>query len=162
MLLPAVQPRRPAMDDRTMPAPRHDRCFRTGCAVALHNLPTNSDHDEVSQAGATAGGDLSFHGDAELAPGLVDLAVNVRHEPRPAWLTAAILDAVEDLSHYPDDGPARQAVADRHGRSVDEVLITAGAAQGRLPGGPGPADRGGRVPPRPGRRTHRCRPGRHR
>src|SRR6266542_3636613 len=128
MLLPAVQPRRPAMDDRTMPAPRHDRCFRTGCAVALHNLPTNSDHDEVSQAGATAGGDLSFHGDAELAPGLVDLAVNVRHEPRPAWLTAAILDAVEDLSHYPDDGPARQAVADRHGRSVDEVLITAGAA----------------------------------
>src|SRR6266545_3789336 len=128
MLLPAVQPRRPAMDDRTMPAPRHDRCFRTGCAVALHNLPTNSDHDEVSQAGATAGGDLSFHGDSELAPGLVDLAVNVRHEPRPAWLTAAILDAVEDLSHYPDDGPARQAVADRHGRSVDEVLITAGAA----------------------------------
>ncbi len=82
----------------------------------------------MSQAGATAGGDLSFHGDAELAPGLVDLAVNVRHEPRPAWLTAAILDAVEDLSHYPDDGPARQAVADRHGRSVDEVLITAGAA----------------------------------
>ena len=82
----------------------------------------------MSQAGATAGGDLSFHGDSELAPGLVDLAVNVRHEPRPAWLTAAILDAVEDLSHYPDDGPARQAVADRHGRSVDEVLITAGAA----------------------------------
>src|SRR6266511_2928545 len=70
MLLPAVQPRRPAMDDRTMPAPRHDRCFRTGCAVALHNLPTNSDHDEVSQAGATAGGDLSIHGDSELEAAL--------------------------------------------------------------------------------------------
>src|SRR6266511_2085555 len=115
MLLPAVQPRRPAMDDRTMPAPRHDRCFRTGCAVALHNLPTNSDHDEVSQAGATAGGDLSFHGDSELAPGLVDLAVNVRHEPRPAWLTAAILDAVEDLSHYPDDRPARRCLSTMDG-----------------------------------------------
>jgi histidinol-phosphate aminotransferase len=72
--------------------------------------------------------DLLFHGDAELAPGLVDLAVNVRTGPRPEWLTAAIVAALDDLARYPDAGPARAAVAARHGRPADEVLLTAGAA----------------------------------
>src|SRR5438309_661146 len=31
-------------------------------------------------------GVLTFHGDAELAEGLVDLAVNVRPDPLPDWL----------------------------------------------------------------------------
>ena len=33
---------------------------------------------------------LTFHGDAELDAGLVDLAVNVRADPPPAWLADPI------------------------------------------------------------------------
>src|SRR2546423_7558735 len=73
--------------------------------------------------------ELGFHGDAELAPGLVDLAVNVRAEPPPDWLAAPIAAALGDLARYPDPGPARAAVAARHGRPAGEVLLTAGAAQ---------------------------------
>ena len=73
--------------------------------------------------------DLGFHGDAELAPGLVDLAVNVRTDPLPDWLAAPIAAALRDLAHYPDPAPARAALAARHRRPADEVLLTAGAAQ---------------------------------
>ncbi len=72
--------------------------------------------------------ELTFHGDAEVADDLVDLAVNVRQGPRPGWLTDAILGALADLSRYPDDRRARAAVAARHGRPAEEVLVTAGAA----------------------------------
>ena len=73
--------------------------------------------------------DLRFHGDAELAPGLVDLAVNVRPGPMPGWLREPVAAALDDLAAYPDDRRAREAVAARHGRPPDEVLLTAGAAQ---------------------------------
>jgi histidinol-phosphate aminotransferase len=73
--------------------------------------------------------DLSHHGDTELAPGLVDLAVNVRHEPAPGWLADAVRAALDDLARYPDPGPARAAVAARHRRPESEVLLTAGAAE---------------------------------
>jgi histidinol-phosphate aminotransferase len=72
---------------------------------------------------------LSFHGDAELAPGLVDLAVNVRDAAQPEWLAAPIAAALRDLHRYPDPTAARLATAARHGRSPDDVLLTAGAAQ---------------------------------
>jgi histidinol-phosphate aminotransferase len=72
---------------------------------------------------------LGFHGDAELAPGLVDLAVNVRAEPPPDWLVKPITAALADLVRYPDPAPARAAVAARHRRPPEEVLLTAGAAQ---------------------------------
>src|SRR5206468_7309003 len=72
---------------------------------------------------------LRFHGDAELAPGLVDLAVNVRREAHPPWLAEPIRAALADLASYPDAGPARAAVAAPHGRPPGEVLLTAGAAQ---------------------------------
>ncbi|MGY1806046.1 Rv2231c family pyridoxal phosphate-dependent protein CobC [Blastococcus sp. SYSU D00669] len=72
---------------------------------------------------------LDFHGDDELAPGLVDLAVNVRSGAPPAWLRAALRDALDDVAAYPDARPAREAVAAAHGRPVDEVLLTAGAAE---------------------------------
>ena len=48
---------------------------------------------------------LRHHGDAELAPGLVDLAVNVRSAPMPEWLTAAITRSLHDLARYPDPAP---------------------------------------------------------
>ncbi|NYJ05994.1 Rv2231c family pyridoxal phosphate-dependent protein CobC [Petropleomorpha daqingensis] len=72
---------------------------------------------------------LDFHGDDELAPGLVDLAVNVRAGTPPEWLRAALHDAVDASAAYPDPRPARAAVARAHGRPEDEVLLTAGAAE---------------------------------
>ncbi|MFB9239507.1 Rv2231c family pyridoxal phosphate-dependent protein CobC [Plantactinospora siamensis] len=73
--------------------------------------------------------DLGHHGDAEATPGLVDLAVNVRRAPPPDWLAGPIAAALRDLARYPDPGPARAAVAARHGRPPAEVLLTAGAAE---------------------------------
>ncbi|MEV4756074.1 Rv2231c family pyridoxal phosphate-dependent protein CobC [Micromonospora sp. NPDC049559] len=74
--------------------------------------------------------DLAHHGDAEVGPGLVDLAVNVRRAPMPAWLREPVAAALDDLTGYPDPEPARAAVAARHGRPGEEVLLTAGAAEG--------------------------------
>jgi histidinol-phosphate aminotransferase len=73
--------------------------------------------------------DLQHHGDAELAPGLVDLAVNVRAGTPPAWLRTVLHEAVDASAAYPDAGPARAAVAAAHGRDPSEVLLTAGAAE---------------------------------
>jgi histidinol-phosphate aminotransferase len=76
------------------------------------------------------GEELGHHGDAEVEAGLVDLAVNVRQAPLPAWLRGPIEAAMTDLAAYPDARPATAAVAARHGRPPEEVLLTAGAAQG--------------------------------
>lgn len=73
--------------------------------------------------------DLSHHGDAELAPGLVDLAVNVRADAPPPWLRAVLHASIDAAASYPDPVPARAAVAAAHGRPVDEVLLAAGAAE---------------------------------
>jgi histidinol-phosphate aminotransferase len=72
---------------------------------------------------------LHHHGDDELAPGLADLAVNVRPGTPPAWLRAVLREAVEASAGYPDAAPARTAVAAAHGRRPDEVLLAAGAAE---------------------------------
>ncbi|MFI7070633.1 Rv2231c family pyridoxal phosphate-dependent protein CobC [Micromonospora sediminicola] len=74
--------------------------------------------------------DLGHHGDSEATPGLVDLAVNVRRAPMPEWLADPLTAALGELAAYPDPTPARAAVAHRHGRPPDEVLLTAGAAEG--------------------------------
>jgi histidinol-phosphate aminotransferase len=74
--------------------------------------------------------ELGHHGDAEVSPDLVDLAVNVRHQPMPAWLADPIAATLTGLAAYPDARDATAAVAARHGRPADEVLLTAGAAQG--------------------------------
>ena len=73
--------------------------------------------------------DLRHHGDAELAPGLIDLAVNVRAGTPPAWLAGVLRTALHDCAAYPDPFPARSAVAAAHGRDAAEVLLTAGAAE---------------------------------
>jgi histidinol-phosphate aminotransferase len=72
---------------------------------------------------------LRHHGDAEVAPGLIDLAVNVRRAPRPDWLAGPLMASLAELARYPDPEPARAAVAARHQRPLDQVLLTAGAAQ---------------------------------
>ncbi|MEU8162989.1 Rv2231c family pyridoxal phosphate-dependent protein CobC [Micromonospora parva] len=74
--------------------------------------------------------DLGHHGDAEATAGLIDLAVNVRRARPPAWLADPIAATLTDLARYPDPVPARAAVAARHHRHPNEVLLTAGAAEG--------------------------------
>ncbi|HLZ38555.1 MAG TPA: aminotransferase class I/II-fold pyridoxal phosphate-dependent enzyme, partial [Mycobacteriales bacterium] len=73
--------------------------------------------------------DLTFHGDGEVAPGLVDLAVNVRSPAPPRWLREVLTASLDRLGAYPDPTVARAAVAARHRRPVDDVLLTAGAAE---------------------------------
>jgi len=73
--------------------------------------------------------DLRHHGDAEVGPGLVDLAVNVRLAAPPAWLVHRLTASLRDLAAYPDTRRARAAIAARHGRPTAEVLPTAGAAE---------------------------------
>ena len=73
--------------------------------------------------------ELDHHGDAELAPGLVDLAVNIRRDPLPDWLARPVATALANLASYPDQSAARAAVARRHARPSDEVLLTSGAAE---------------------------------
>lgn len=76
--------------------------------------------------------DLRHHGDAETGPGLVDFAVNVRGDAPPAWLRRHLVDALDRIGRYPsteDDLAARRAVAARHGRRAEEVLVLAGTAE---------------------------------
>jgi histidinol-phosphate aminotransferase len=73
--------------------------------------------------------DLRHHGDAEVGPGLIDFAVNVRPGAPPDWLARRLRGCVGDLAAYPDPRLARAALASRHGRDPAEVLPTAGAAE---------------------------------
>ena len=73
--------------------------------------------------------DLGHHGDTETAPGLVDLAVNVRGSAPPAWLRGRLERGLDRLGSYPDQAGAVRAVATRHDRDPAEVLLTAGGAE---------------------------------
>ncbi|HBF83066.1 MAG TPA: threonine-phosphate decarboxylase, partial [Streptomyces sp.] len=78
----------------------------------------------------SAGPDLRHHGDAEVRGlDLTDLAVNVRTGTPPDWLRERIAASLGSLAAYPDGGPARAAVAERHGLPAERVLLTAGAAE---------------------------------
>ncbi len=83
----------------------------------------------MHQIGEEGEFDLTWHGDVEAVPGLVDLAVNVRNAPMPEWLTEPLRRSLSDLARYPDPGPAIAAIATRHERNPAEVLPTAGASQ---------------------------------
>ncbi len=74
-----------------------------------------------------------YHGDQAAEPGMLDFAVNVRHAQPPAWLVKRLAARLPDLARYPgadDERAAIQAVADRHGRACDEVVLLTGAAEG--------------------------------
>ncbi|WP_187344417.1 Rv2231c family pyridoxal phosphate-dependent protein CobC [Aldersonia kunmingensis] len=76
---------------------------------------------------------LRHHGDVEVAPGMLDFAVNVRGEGPPAWLRERLAAKLAGLGRYPseaEDLAARRVVAARHGRDPDEVLLLAGGAEG--------------------------------
>lgn len=62
----------------------------------------------------------------------MDFAVNVRLPGPPAWLRDRLIAAVDRIGRYPsvvDDIAARTAVARRHGRRPDEVLVLSGVAE---------------------------------
>ncbi|MGH8903280.1 MAG: Rv2231c family pyridoxal phosphate-dependent protein CobC [Egibacteraceae bacterium] len=67
------------------------------------------------------------HGDTMVPEGALDFAVNVHTEAPPAHIRQVLDAALDRAGRYPDDGAARAAVAARHGRPADEVLVTAGA-----------------------------------
>ena len=74
-----------------------------------------------------------YHGDQAAVPGMLDFAVNVRASEPPSWLVDRLTARMADLGRYPsaaDQRRALHAVAARHGRSVDDVALLAGAAEG--------------------------------
>lgn len=73
--------------------------------------------------------DLHHHGDRDVRPGLVDLAVNVRRPAPPPWLAEAIAATIDRLGTYPDPTAAQHAIAQRHGVPADHVLPTSGGAE---------------------------------
>jgi histidinol-phosphate aminotransferase len=76
---------------------------------------------------------LRHHGDVDALPGLLDFAVNVQGSGPPSWLRDRLLGALDGIGRYPaaaHDAQAREAVASRHGRTPDEVLVLAGSAEG--------------------------------
>jgi histidinol-phosphate aminotransferase len=74
-----------------------------------------------------------YHGDQAAAPGMLDFAVNVRASAPPSWLVDWLARRLTDLGRYPsaaDERRALHSVAARHGRSVDEVALLTGGAEG--------------------------------
>jgi histidinol-phosphate aminotransferase len=74
-----------------------------------------------------------YHGDQDVAPGMLDFAVNVRHARPPSWLVQRLAARLPELARYPSIGDvhaAQDAVAGRHRRARDEVVPLAGAAEG--------------------------------
>ncbi|HWM59347.1 MAG TPA: Rv2231c family pyridoxal phosphate-dependent protein CobC [Pseudonocardia sp.] len=77
--------------------------------------------------------DLRHHGDVDAEPGLLDFAVNVQGTGPPEWLRERLVAALDDLGRYPSaalDAAARAAVAARHDRQPEQVLVLAGSAEG--------------------------------
>jgi histidinol-phosphate/aromatic aminotransferase/cobyric acid decarboxylase-like protein len=71
---------------------------------------------------------LRLHGDTVAQIGMLDFALNIWPEQRPAGLQQVLEEALGE-SRYPDESRAREAVAARHGRSVDHVLLLNGACE---------------------------------
>ncbi|WP_253867541.1 Rv2231c family pyridoxal phosphate-dependent protein CobC [Mycobacterium sp. GA-1285] len=64
---------------------------------------------------------------------MLDFAVNVRADAPPSWLVDRLAARLTELARYPsaaDTQRALDAVARRHHRAVDEVVLLAGAAEG--------------------------------
>ncbi len=75
---------------------------------------------------------LRLHGDTLAPQDAVDFAVNVWPGQRAVALEQALEQALARAlgsSRYPDESEARAAVAARHGRNVDEVLLLNGACE---------------------------------
>jgi cobyrinic acid a,c-diamide synthase len=71
---------------------------------------------------------LRLHGDTIATDDAIDFAVNVWPADREPQLQKALERTLSD-DRYPDEREARAAVAARHGRDPDEVLLTNGACE---------------------------------
>jgi histidinol-phosphate aminotransferase len=75
------------------------------------------------------GGDV--HGDVWARGAAFDHAVNVATGGPPEWLRVVLREALDGaVAAYPDERAAAEAVAARHGREPEEVVLLNGAAQG--------------------------------
>ncbi|HEY7815002.1 MAG TPA: cobyrinate a,c-diamide synthase [Nakamurella sp.] len=119
---PDERPHRP-VDPRS--ATRHPRASTEPPAGSSGPF----DSQTVHSIAARLDPDLHHHGDADVGPGLLDFAVNVRATAPPAWLAEAITATISTLGRYPRSDAATRAIARRHGRPVDQVLPTAGGAE---------------------------------
>ncbi len=107
----------------------HPRCAqRFAEAAARFAARTGGTRPLPASAQRSDGIDLLHHGDRDIGPGLVDLAVNVLLPGPPEWLAAEIRRTVPTLGRYPDAEPARVALAERHDVPPEMVLPTAGGA----------------------------------
>lgn len=110
-----------------LPAPRVDASAPPAPAVSpVSPAPPDS---PLSPDDAPSDADLAHHGDADLAPGLTDLAVNVLVPAPPSWLVDVIVRTSDAWSAYPDPRAAVAAIAARHGVPDDMVLPTAGGTE---------------------------------
>ncbi|HWU32135.1 MAG TPA: Rv2231c family pyridoxal phosphate-dependent protein CobC, partial [Marmoricola sp.] len=98
-------------------------------AAAVEPLRTRAERSRIHVEPSVLTEPLRHHGDAEVASGILDFAVNVYDGPRPAWLEAALNTSLAVAANYPDASEARVAIAQRHQRRLEEVLPTAGAAE---------------------------------
>src|SRR3954453_20080735 len=121
-------PRRPGAGTGSWTASRRRRCTRPTCTSTGPGIPSWPSGSLPGFA-RMPDYDLHHHGDREVEPGLVDLAVNVRLPRPPAWLRQELASALDTLAAYPSPAEAASAVAARHGRRSEEVLVTAGAAE---------------------------------
>jgi histidinol-phosphate/aromatic aminotransferase/cobyric acid decarboxylase-like protein/adenosyl cobinamide kinase/adenosyl cobinamide phosphate guanylyltransferase len=71
-----------------------------------------------------------MHGDRMVPAGMLDFAVNVVDGDPPGWARVALQGGLDALGRYPDDRPAAEALAARHGRPADGVLPLGGAVEG--------------------------------
>jgi histidinol-phosphate aminotransferase len=69
------------------------------------------------------------HGDDYARGARLNFAVNVLADPRPPWLADAIARGIELAAAYPDPATATHAVAARHGRAPEEIVLLNGAAE---------------------------------
>jgi histidinol-phosphate/aromatic aminotransferase/cobyric acid decarboxylase-like protein len=72
---------------------------------------------------------LRFHGDTLAGPGMLDFATSLWPGAEPPGLIRALHEALETRGRYPDERGPRAAIAARHGRSPDEVLVLNGACE---------------------------------
>src|SRR5262249_17854491 len=64
---------------------------------------------------------------------MLGFAVNVRASEPPSWLVNRLAARLADIGRYPnatDERRAVHAVAARHGRTIDDVVLLAGPAEG--------------------------------
>lgn len=97
--------------------------------VAGSPLPLPAPDDTPPRSPPPPDVDLRDHGDRQVPPGAIDLAVNVLPGP-PPWLHDRLRARLDDLAAYPDDAAARHRLAARHDRQPDEIVPLAGAAEG--------------------------------